>query len=140
MKYSNAPKSNRSWLVFANEDICDHYKSLNEAGFISWKRNDRRYKMREGDIVYIFSSTERKIIYKTEIVCSEKRADSRYWKTTPPNDITWRLKSVQEYNGQALDEPTMKLKGFKGGGSIQTPMCNNPELFEYIENQFDLQN
>lgn len=140
MKYSNTHKSNRSWLVFANEDICDHYKSLHEAGFISWKRDDRRYKMREGDIVYIFSSTERKIIYKTEIVYSERRADGRYWKITPPNDVTWRLKSVQEYVGQALDEPMMRLNGFKGGGSIQTPMCNNPELFEYIEAQFELQN
>lgn len=93
--------------------------------------------MREGDIVYVFSSKERKIIFKTVIECSEDRADNCYWRITAPKDITWRLRALQEYSGQGLDETTMKLYGFKGGRSIQTPMYNNPGLFSYIESKFD---
>ena len=71
MEKNSNTKGNRNWLVFANEDICKHYESLKKARFISWKRNDRRYKMLEGDIVYIFSSKERKIIFKTKVTRSE---------------------------------------------------------------------
>lgn len=40
----------------------------------------------------VFSSKERKIIYKTEVVAEELRADGNYWIETPPMHMTWRLK------------------------------------------------
>ena len=137
MRKTNKTKGNRSWLVFANEDICKHYESLKEAGFISWKRNDRRYKMLEEDIVYIFSSMERKIIFKTKVTRPEERQDNIFWIIPAPKDNTWRLEAIQEYTGNGLDELTMRNHGFNGGQSIQNPMCNNPELFAYIESQFE---
>ena len=137
MEKNNNTKGNRNWLVFANEDICKHYESLKKARFISWKRNDRRYKMLEGDIVYIFSSEKRKIIFKTKVTHSEERKDSEYWIIPAPKDNTWRLEAIQEYTGNGLDEVTMRRYGFHGGRSIETPMCNNPELFAYIESQFE---
>ncbi len=51
--------------------------------------------------------------------------------------MTWRLKAIEEYTGEKLDESVLKLHGFKGGKSLQHPMCNNPELFAYIESQFE---
>ncbi|MBJ2183370.1 MAG: hypothetical protein JFR38_02535 [Muribaculaceae bacterium] len=107
---------------------------MKEAGFISWKRERNNFAI--GDIVYIFSSKERKIIFKTEVVAEELRADGQYWIEKPPMHMTWRLNAVEEYTGVELDESTLKLHGFKGGKSLQHPMCNNPELFAYIESKF----
>lgn len=134
----NAPSNNRKnkyWLVFANAKRCNHYASLVETGFISWKKARNNFAI--GDIVYVFSSAERKIIFKTEVIGIEERADSKYWIEKAPKDITWRLRAIQEYKGDALDEDSLMQHGFKGGRSLQHPMCNNPELFEYIEEQFD---
>jgi 5-methylcytosine-specific restriction protein A len=39
----------------------------------------------------------------------------------------------------ALREENLKLHGFNGGKSLQSPMKNNPELFEYIFPYFTLQ-
>lgn len=67
----------------------------------------------------VFSPKERKIIYKTEVVAEERRADGNYWIETPPMRMTWRLKAIEEYTGEKLDESVLKLHGFKGGKSLQ---------------------
>ena len=128
-------RESKHWLVYANASRCNHYASLKEAGFISWKRERNNFAI--GDIVYVFSAKERKIIYKTEVVAEEMRADSKYWIEQPPMHMTWRLKAIEEYTGNSLDESSLILHGFKGGRSLQHPMCNNPELFAYIESQFE---
>ncbi len=136
MANSKKIKNNRQWLVFANANRCNHYASLKEVGFISWKKERNNFSI--GDIVYIFSSVERKIIFKTEVVCEEMRADQKYWLESPPMQMTWRLKAIQEYVGNELNEQTLKIYGFKGGRSLQRPMCNNPKLFNYIESKFSI--
>ena len=128
-------RESKHWLVYANASRCNHYASLKEAGFISWKRERNNFAI--GDIVYVFSAKERKIIYKTKVIAEEMRADSKYWVETPPNEMTWRLEAIEEYTGDSLDESSLILHGFKGGRSLQHPMCNNPELFAYIESQFE---
>ena len=135
MRKNNNKRAAKQWLVYANASRCNHYASLKETGFISWKRERNNFAV--GDIVYVFSSKERKIIYKTEVVAEELRADGNYWIETPPVHMTWRLKAIEEYTGEKLDESVLKLHGFKGGKSLQHPMCNNPELFAYIESQFE---
>lgn len=30
---------NRTWLAFANENICNHRKALKELGFVNWTTN-----------------------------------------------------------------------------------------------------
>ena len=135
MKKDNNKREFKHWLVYANASRCNHYASLKEAGFISWKSERNNFAI--GDIVYVFSAKERKIIYKTEVVAEEMRADSKYWIEQPPMHMTWRLKAIEEYTGNSLDESSMILHGFKGGRSLQHPMCNNPELFAYIESQFE---
>ena len=122
----------KHWLIYANASRCNHYASLKEAGFISWKRERNNFAI--GDIVYVFSSIDRKIIYKTEVVAEEMRADGKYWIEKPPIQMTWRLRAVEEYTGDSLDESTLRLYGLK---SLQRPMWNKPELFAYIESQFD---
>lgn len=137
MKTSSNNHTNKHWLVFANAKRCNHYASLAETGFISWKKERNNFAI--GDIVYVFSSAERRIIFKTVVTGIEERSDSKYWVESAPNDITWRLEAIMEYNGDALDEDSLKKHGFKGGRSLQHPMCNNPDLFDYIENQFNIQ-
>lgn len=135
MRKSTNKRMPKHWLVYANASRCNHYASLKETGFISWKRERNNFAI--GDIVYVFSSIERKIIFKTEVVAEEMRSDGKYWVETPPMHMTWRLEAVEEYIGDSFDESTLKLHGFKGGKSLQHPMCNNQELFAYIESQFD---
>lgn len=132
MRKNNNKREHKNWLVCVNASRCDHYKSLKEAGFISWIRERNNFAI--GDIVYIFSSKEGKIIYKAEVVAEEMRADGKYWIERPPMQMTWRLKAVEEYVGDALDKATLKLYGLK---SLQRPMWNKPELFAYIESQFE---
>lgn len=127
--------SNKQWLVFANAKRCNHYASLIEMGFINWKKERNNFAI--GDIVYVFSSAEHKIVFKTEVVGTEIRADGKYWIENPPKDIAWRLQAKQEYKGDALSEANLKEHGFKGCRSLQHPMCNNPELFAFIESQFE---
>ena len=102
-------RESKHWLVYANASRCNHYASLKEAGFISWKRERNNFAI--GDIVYVFSSKEGKIIYKAEVVAEEMRADDKYWIERPPMQMTWRLKAVEEYIGDALDKATLKLYG-----------------------------
>ncbi|MDE6017227.1 MAG: hypothetical protein K2G85_00255 [Muribaculaceae bacterium] len=125
-------RESKHWLVYANATRCNHYASLKEAGFISWKRERNNFAI--GEIAYVFSSKERKIIYKTEVIAEEMCADGKYWIEKPPMQMTWRLKGVEEYTGESLDEATLKLYGLK---SLQRPMWNKPELFAYIDSQFN---
>lgn len=126
---------NKSWLAFANEKRCNHYACLKEKGFISWRKH--RNNFHPGDIVYLFSSKERKIIFKTIVVGEEPRQDSEYWHGIAPNELTWRLEALEEYSGDLLDEIHLIEHGFKGGSSLQHPMFNNPELFDYIKSIFN---
>lgn len=134
MKSVTNNRENRHWLAFANERRCRHYESLKESGFISWVKEGSHFK--PGDIVYLFSSKERKIIYKTQVVREELRADGVYWIENPPMHKTWRLEAVQEYTGDNLDEESLRNHGFKGGRSIQKPSYKNATLITYIESQF----
>lgn len=127
-------KTNKHWLAFANANRCDHYSSLKEAGFVNWKKEHTNFAV--GDTVYLFSSKERKVIFKTQVVGIEMRADGKYWIEKPPMQLTWRLEAVQENLGNKLNESELLQHGFKGGRSLQHPMCSNPELFSYIESQF----
>ena len=74
------------------------------------------------------------IIYKTEVIAEEMRANGKYWIQKPPMHMIWRLEAVEEYTGDSLDEATLKLYGLK---IIQRPMWNKHELFAYIESQFE---
>lgn len=131
MKKNTNKRESKHWLVYAKASRCNHYASLKEAGFISWKRERNNFAI--GDIVYVFSSKERKIIFKAEVVAEELRADGKYWIEKPPMHMTWRLNAVEEYTGTELDEATLRLYGLK---SLQRPMWNKPDLFAYIESKF----
>ena len=127
-------RKSRDWLAFADEKRCNHYACLKDKGFISWRKHRNNFQV--GDIIYIFSSKERKIIFKTIVVGEEQRKDNDYWFGMAPNDLTWRLEALEEYSGDQLDEVRLKEHGYKGGRSIQHPMYNNPELFAYIKTIF----
>ena len=126
---------NRNWLVFANRDMCHHTEALYDLGFVNWR--ERRCNMLIGDIVYLFMSDERRIRFKTQIVAIGcKREDGQYWQVPCSSDLTFKLELKGEYKGHELDEAVLRHHGFNGGRSIESPMCNNPELFEYIESVF----
>ena len=67
---------------------------------------------------------------------NSKREDQSFWVETPPNDITYKLKLLGEYDGRMLSEQNLCKHGFKGGRSLETPSCNNTELINYIKSVF----
>ena len=130
--------NNRKWLVFANENICNHRKALKELGFISWTTK-MSSKFAENDVVYMFMNDDRAVRFKLKVEkVNVPREDSKYWIKNVPNDSTYRLKLIDEYTGCLLNEDILERVGFKGSDSILNPCCNNYELIEYINSIFDL--
>ena len=60
---------------------------------------------------------------------SSTREDQRTLCTIP-------TKKTLTLIGNALSETKLLEHGFHGGRSLQHPMKNNPELFEYIQKHF----
>ena len=128
-------KENRNWLVFANRNKCHHAEALHNLKFVNWKEG--RTNMNIGDTVYLYMSDERRIRFRTQVVAEGcVREDGKYWQETPSRDLTYKLKLIAEYNGEALGDGMLRKHGFKGGRSIERPMYNNPTLFQYIESVF----
>ena len=126
---------NRRWLVYANNENCNHDKAFAELGFISWNPQNRKFCV--GDIVYIYMSKDCAVRYKTKVTAIKiQREDWEYWYVTPTEGLSCKLELVAEYNGTLLTSVEMKKHGFKGGRSIELPMCNNDQLLDYIEEQF----
>lgn len=131
-------KQNRTWLAFANENICNHRKALKELGFVNWTTNVKS-KFAENDVVFLFMNDDRSVRFKLRVdKVNVPREDSGYWIMPAPNDCTYRLKLIDEYKGKLLDEDVLEKVGFNGGNSILTPICNNAELIEYINDVFEV--
>ena len=129
-------RNNRTWLTFANETRCNHRKALKELGFINWTTNIRA-KFVENDIVYLFMNDDRAVRFKLKVdKVNVPREGGTYWKQAA-KDNTYKLVLVDEYDGNLLDEDALKKVGFKGGGSILNPSCNNTQLLEYINDVFE---
>ena len=129
---------NRTWLAFANENICNHRKALKELGFVNWTTNVKS-KFAENDIVYLFMNDDKSIRFKLRVdKVDVPREDGGYWIDSVPNDNTYKLELVAEYGGNLLEEEILKRIGFKGGGSILNPSCNNTELLEYVNDVFEI--
>lgn len=125
------------WLVFANRKYANHAESFKKIGFISWVQARNRFQI--GDIVYVFVSDERRIRFKASVTAKDvMREDAAFWNLTAPMHDTYRLSLEAEYEGEGLDESTLKEYGFKGGRSLQHPMRlgNHPELLAYIQSMF----
>lgn len=126
---------NRRWLVYANNENCQHDRAFAEQGFVSWNPHNRKFCV--GDIVYMYMSKDCSVRFKTRVVeVKVPRADWKYWKVKPKDGLTCKLEFVAEYNGDALTGTEMMKHGFKGGGSIELPMYSNVELLDYIEELF----
>ena len=125
------------WLVFANRKYANHAESFRRIGLVSWKQERNRFQI--GDIVYVFVSDERCVKFKAIVTAKDvKREDAAFWNVIAPMHDTYRLSLEAEYEGEGLDESTLKKYGFKGGRSLQHPMklANHPELQTYIQSQF----
>lgn len=128
---------NRTWLAFANEDVCNHRQALKDLKFVSWTTKIKS-KLAKNDIVYLFMGDDRAVRFKLRVAkVDEPRKDGKYWKGAAPKDLTYRLELEDEYTGSLLNENVLEKVGFKGGNSILTPSCNNVELNEYINNVFE---
>lgn len=85
----------------------------------------KRFHFAIGDSVYLFMSNERKIRYKMIVVAMNcEREDQKYW-IEAPNDKTYKLQLVKEYDGDLLTEDKLREYGFCGGGSLQNPNYRN---------------
>lgn len=126
---------NRTWLAFANRKRCRHADAIHNLGFISWRMGKARFAM--GDIVYLFMSDERCVRFKMIVVAENSmREDQAFWVETPPNDITYKLELLEEYDGTKLSEQDLCKHGFKGGRALEIPSCNNIELINYLKSTF----
>ena len=129
MKYGVLPQK---WLVFANRNMWHHAEALHELGFISWTMHRTNFSI--GDEVYLFMSDERRIRFLTRVIednCVRGDEDYRVDRKVT-NYLTYKLEFVAESMSEGLKEDNLVKHGFNGGRSIQTPMHNNPELFDYI--------
>lgn len=126
---------NRTWLAFANRKRCKHADAIHNLGFLNWRMGRARFSI--GDIVYLFMSDERCIRFKMVVTAeNSKREDQAFWVETHPDDITYKLELMEEYDGTMLSEQDLCKYGFKGGRSLETPSCSNIELIGYIKSVF----
>lgn len=136
-KYGVLPKK---WLVFANRKMWHHAEALHEIGFISWTMYRTNFSI--GDYVFLFMSDERRIRFMTKVVADNcVRGDEKYRVDRKfSTHLTYKLELVAESMNDGLKEDILIAHGFNGGRSIQAPMHNNPQLFEYITPFFLNQN
>ena len=129
--------SNRTWLIYANRNKCNHADAIHNIGFISWAMG-KNYKFAIGDTVYVFMSDERKVRFKMRVEKEGvKREDSDYCISLSKDDITYRLRFVAEYNGEQLNEDELIKREFKGGSSIEKPSCKEGPYMDHIKSVFD---
>lgn len=122
--------NNRTWLAFANRKRCRHTDAIHCLGFINWRMGRAHFSI--GDIVYLFMSDERRVRFKMVVTAENcEREDQSFWVATPPNDITYKLELLEEYEGTMLSEKELCKYGLKGGKSLEVPNCNNKELIGY---------
>lgn len=135
-RYDKLPKK---WLVFCNRKMWHHKEALHEIGFINWTMYRTNFSI--GDIVYLFMSDERRVRFMTRVAKDNcERKDGKYRVDNGVSKhLTYKLELVAESMNDALREENLRLHGFNGGRSLQSPMKNNPELFEYILPYFTLQ-
>lgn len=104
----------KTWIVFANNNICKHADAIKDLGFINWVMG-KRFHFSIGDTVYLFMSNERAVRYKMIVVAENcDREDKDYW-IEAPEDKTYKLKLLKRYNGNLLTEEKLSEHGFKGG-------------------------
>ena len=129
-------KGNRTWVVFANEAICNHRLAIKETCILSWTMNQRA-NFEVGDTVYLYMSDTESVNFKMKVTAKDvNREDGKYWTKSAPKDKTYRLELVQEYNGDLLHLNDLARFGIKSGSNFETPNVNNKELIGYIEGVF----
>ena len=128
-------KCNRTWIAFANKARCRHVDAIKTLGFISWRMGGARFAI--GDIVYLFMSDERYVRFKMIVTAENcEREDKEFWIEKAPDDKTYKLELLAESNRSRLTESDLLQHGFKGSKSLETPICNNMELINYIKSVF----
>lgn len=127
---------NRKWLVFVNDAECDYERAFAEHGYVYINSKNRH--INEGDTVYLYVASKKRVQYDTMVVAIDvKRQDNDYWNVPPPKGVTCKLEMIGEYKGKALSLSKLKKNGFNGEKTIKLPICNNTELLDYIEDEFD---
>lgn len=127
-----------NWLVFANEEICDHVGAFRDLGFISWIE---RVRMELGDVVYVFMSDTHRIRYRAVVEeVHVQREDTAYWRADMRAEVakhmTFRLRMERDYGKHGgLPQTQMQNTGeFAGGRVLLTPnrLEKKPRLLALI--------
>jgi hypothetical protein len=128
---------NRTWLISAQKDKCHHADAIHELGFISWKMGEN-FKFTIGDIVYVYMSDEQRVRFMLRVEKENiKREDNKFCISLSPNDITYRLRCLSEYNGELLGKKELAAHGFTDGKSLEHPSCKESKYMNYIKYVFD---
>ena len=131
------------WLVCASDRIgFDHVRCFRELGSCHWKMS---FKAQVDDIVYIYVSAEKKIMFKTCVMSIDNPPksweDDKYWndKTKTKKEQTMELRLLDEYHGNLLGEDALSRLGY-GRNCRQKPTYGNKNLMVYIEDCFNSYN
>lgn len=125
----------RYWIATASQEKCRHADALHEIGFINWLMG-KKFHFAIGDVVYLYMKDEQRVRFQLEVVDNYyQRKDKDYWKETPPNDVTYKLQLISEYDGDLLNKEALSKYGFNGG--TQNPTYRNSALTDYINYLLD---
>lgn len=133
----------RYFIISANPNVYNHKEAFKRRGFIDWYATGKEYEIK--DIVYIYSTLTKGIIYKTQVL------DNNITNEIIIDDIDlWRDKKNYK-NGKKyvrlkllleVESENLKLKKLKEKFGFRPPQTGkiqiqNIEFIKYIESCFE---
>ncbi len=135
----------KRWLAFANTTKFDAISCFHELGRSYWKMGTRLFSV--GDIIYFYVSSERKVMFKTQVVAinlyKSKWDDDQYWSEKERKKAKGKMRMelilVGKYNGKKLDEDILRTYGLPEKKSpLQQPVYKSfKECIQYIDKVFN---
>lgn len=131
------------WLISANSNIYNHYKSFSDFGYVDWKQGITKYEI--NDVVYIYVTRPEKtikykcLVEKTKLTSKQIRNDKEYWTNQDDykaslDGFFMRLRLIDKTHNNSLDLDSLKKNGLKA--APQGPKKLTGTLLKHIEKNF----
>lgn len=110
-------REQRIWLAYANTNKFNAIRCFRVLGHSFWKMNKRKFQV--GDIVYLYVSSEERVMYKTKVkaidLFQESWDDDSYWSDKERNKARGKRRMLLvltgEYQGNELNEVRLREYG-----------------------------
>ncbi len=136
---------NKIWLAFANTEKFNAINCFRILGYSFWKMGNRKFSV--GDIIYFYVSSERKVMFKTQVTEINLNQpiwdDDEYWSESERAKALgkrrMRLELMSEYNGDELDDDRLRLYGMPERKSpLEQPVYKKyTEVIDYVSRIFN---